>query len=376
METVASQTALTVLVVDDTHIHRHIIEKTLAKEGYCVIAADNGPDGRKLAMAYPPDLILLDVLMPNESGFDVLRWLKSQARTASIPVIFLTGKDDVDSKVEGFELGAVDYIVKPFHPSEVRARVRLHLQLSRAMQAMLASQAEKLKQVQEAQASLLVSPAELPQACFGIYYASLLEAGGDFYDVVPISPHIFGYFVADVSGHDIRTSFLTSALKALLKQNSAPIYQPRETIRMLNSVLLEIFPAEKYLTACYVRLNRQTHILSVVNAGHPPALYLPRHGAPRLLEPRGDILGIFPDVHHEQHELEVTPGDRLFLYSDGLVERPEQRRAWPECVGALLDVGEQLRQVEIREAARQLVALMGGETETPSDDVVVMAIEV
>jgi sigma-B regulation protein RsbU (phosphoserine phosphatase) len=368
--------SFTVLVVDDTSMHRHIVARTLGKEGYRVMMAGHGAEGRQLAFASLPDLIILDILLPDENGFDTLRWLKDNARTASIPVIFVTGQDDIGSKVKGFELGAVDYIVKPFQPSEVRARVRLHLQLRRAMHAMLASQAEKLKQLSAAQAAMLVTPAELPAACFSVYYASLHEAGGDFYDVVQISPDICGYFVADVSGHDIRTSFLTAALKALLKQNSAPIYQPLETMRMLNRVLGEILPAEKYLTACYIRLNRQTNTISVVHAGHPPILYLPVQGPARFLEARGDVLGIFPEVYLEQQEFEVTRGDRFLLYSDGLIERPEEHRTWPQCMADLLAVSEQLRALDVAVAAERLVTCLGVQTRTLQDDIVALVFEV
>src|SRR5262249_17449237 len=155
---------------------------------------------------------------------------------------------------------------------------------------------------------------------------------------------IFGYVVADMAGHDIRTSFLTSALKALLQQNCALMYQPQDTMRMMNQVLREILPDGKYLTACYARLNRQRHVLTVLSAGHPPALYLPVHGPARLLEAPGDILGVFPEVAHVPQELQVTPGDRVFLYSDGLIERPERRQLWPQGVTQLLDMAESLRQ--------------------------------
>jgi sigma-B regulation protein RsbU (phosphoserine phosphatase) len=259
---------------------------------------------------------------------------------------------------------------------EVCARVRLHVRLSLATDALLASQAARLRQLQEAQAALLITPAELPEAQFSAYYASLQEAGGDFYDVVRISEHIFGYVVADVSGHDIRTSFLTAALKALLQQNCAPIYQPQETLRMINRVLLQILPFGKYLTACYARLNRQTRTMSILSAGHPPALYIPQNGPARLIEVQGDILGAFAEVSHEQYDLKVAPGDRFFLYSDGLIERPAQRRTWTQCTAALLDVGASLRQAEMRTVAAELAQLMGVQAAAPTDDVVVLGIEV
>lgn len=367
---------VTILVVDDAPMNIAIVEKALRKEGYRVLTASNGPQGRALAVSAHPDLIVLDVMMPGEDGFAVMRWLKNDARTAAIPVMFLTTEDDIKAKLAGFELGAVDYIVKPFHPLEMCARVRLHLQLNRATHALLVHQAQTLSQLREAQSALLVTPDELPEACFGVYYASLQEAGGDFYDVLPIAPDIYGYFVADVAGHDLRTSFLTAAVKVLLRQNCSAMYSPIDTMRMLNTVLRDIVPTDKYLTACYVRLNRSTLLTSVVSAGHPPTIYVPREGEARVLETPGDVLGVFPAVCHEQYTLKVAPGDRLFLYSDGLIERPRQRQSWSGGVQPLLHLCDRLRALTIGEAAPQLAAWTAAQAGAWEDDVVVLGIEV
>lgn len=270
-----STSSLSILVVDDNPLNVKLLETALIKEGYLILKAFNGPDARKIALEKKPHLILLDIQMPGENGFEVIKHLKENAVTASIPVIFLTGVSEIDSKLEGFELGAVDYITKPFHPLEVTARARLHLKLSIATNSLISSQAAKLRQITEAQTSLLVTPAQYPDANFGVDYRSLQEAGGDFYEVLPISESIFGYFVADFSGHDISTSYLTSSVKGLLKQNCSLIYQPGESIKMINDVLTEILPPGKYLTACYARLNRRKKQMVIISAGHPPVCYVP-----------------------------------------------------------------------------------------------------
>ena len=284
-----SNTSLSILVVDDNPLNVKLLQNSLGKEGYTILTAYNGPEARKIADENKLDLILLDIKMPGENGFEVIKYLKSTATTTYIPVIFLTGVSEIDSKLEGFELGAVDYITKPFHPLEVIARVRLHLKLSIATNSLIASQADKLKQITDAQTSLLTKPEQYPDANFGVYYLALQEAGGDFYEVLPISDDIHCYFVADFSGHDIKTSYLTSSVKALLKQNTSLIYKPSESVKMLNDVLMEILPSGKYLTACYARLNRKNNKMDIINAGHPPVCYIPIDGEPRLIEMDGDV---------------------------------------------------------------------------------------
>lgn len=367
--------SLTVLVVDDNPLNRKLLETILAKEGYRVVSANNGLEVRRIADKKRLDLILLDIQMPGENGFDVIKHLKKNPHTATIPVIFLTGVSEIDAKVSGFELGAVDYITKPFHPREVLARVRLHLKLSIATNSLIISQAEKLKQISEAQTSMLITPESQPDARFGVYYLALHEAGGDFYDVLSISNDIFGYFVADFSGHDIKTSYLTVSVKALLKQNSAPVYQALESVQMINDVLKEILPEGKYLTACYARLNRRTNQMTIINAGHPPAVYVPAGGEARLIEMEGDILGVFSEVIFGRRNLEVSPGDRFYLYSDGLIESARDKVMWSEGTDALIEVCSRVRDIPIDKAPDEIVGLMSGDVEA-EDDVVVLGIEV
>ncbi len=366
---------ITILIVDDTPINIKLLQISLEREGYNVISATNGIDARAIVTKHMPALILMDIIMPRENGFDVVEKLQQNPKTNAIPVIFLTGNDDVGSKIKGFELGAVDYIVKPFNTTEVLARVRLHLKLSLATQALVKSQTDKLKQIQDAQEAMLVNPEDMPEANFGIYYASLLEAGGDFYDVLQVSDKIFLYMVADVSGHDIGTSFITASVKALLQQNSSLIYSPVDSMKMMNSVLLDILPEGKYLTAVYARLNRKTNIMSLVNAGHLPVLYLPVGGEAEYISVRGTPVGILADAYFETCDIKTNKGDRFFLFSDGLLERADTRRVWTAAIDEVLPVAEKLRDIPIKETTQRLNDLMSQDS-PPDDDIVIMAIEV
>lgn len=121
----------TVLVVDDTPENLTLIT-LLLRELYRVKIATNGSKALQIAFSNePPDLILLDIMMPEMDGYEVCRHLKSDPQTAGIPVIFLTAKAEIEDELKGFELGAVDYITKPISPPIVLARVRTHLRLKR-----------------------------------------------------------------------------------------------------------------------------------------------------------------------------------------------------------------------------------------------------
>jgi diguanylate cyclase (GGDEF)-like protein len=129
------------LTIDDSAFIHELVELRLADDGLRQFHANDGVQGMQLAVSMRPDLILLDVIMPGPSGFDVCRELKQDLRTAAIPVIFLTGATDTLNKVQGLDLGAIDYVTKPFEPAELRARVRAALRTKR-YQDMLAERAQ------------------------------------------------------------------------------------------------------------------------------------------------------------------------------------------------------------------------------------------
>lgn len=255
--------------------------------------------------------------------------------------------------------------------------MRLHLRLSLATNSLVQTQAEKLRQLRDAQSSMLVEPDDLPDARFSVRYLSFLEAGGDFYDVLPISEDIFGYFVGDLSGHDIATGYMTAAVKALLAQNCIPIYQPQESMRMINNVLMEILSDGKYMTACYALLNRKANRMTLVNAGHPPAVYHPRGGDPTLIKLPGDILGAFRDVCFGVKELSVSRGDRFFLYSDGLIETGKNKKmVWTRNLENLRNMCTRLKDIPFQRCSETLVDWMLENKSEPDDDIVVLGVEV
>ena len=125
-----------VLIVDDEMINIKVLIATL--EGFDCIIAKDGERAIELARgSIPPDLILLDVIMPDMSGYEVCTQLKKDTLTKDIPIIFITSKDEVEDEAKGLEMGAVDYITKPFSPSIVRARVTNHIQLKKQRDILL-----------------------------------------------------------------------------------------------------------------------------------------------------------------------------------------------------------------------------------------------
>ena len=143
----AEQHRATILIVDDTPANLGVIVESLEDHGYRIVVATRGEEALKRANYVQPDLVLLDVMMPDLNGFEICRCLKAQPSTRDIPVIFMTSLVSVEDKLTGFSVGGIDYVTKPLQVEEVRARVNTHLS-RRAMQKELEEQNAQLQQCQ------------------------------------------------------------------------------------------------------------------------------------------------------------------------------------------------------------------------------------
>ena len=140
-----------ILAVDDTPASLKLLSDLLRNEGYDVRSAINGTLALRSAAMSPPKLVLLDIRMPEMDGFEVCRRLKADPNTASVPVIFVSALTDTDEKLHGFELGAVDFVTKPFQREELLARVRVHLEVDRLRNHLEEAVQERTRKLQESQ---------------------------------------------------------------------------------------------------------------------------------------------------------------------------------------------------------------------------------
>jgi len=310
-----------IFVVDDDGSIVRTLEGLLRRAGFRSAHAGDVAGALRGISEQHPDLILLDVHLPDGTGFDVCSALHAEVTTSSTPILFLSAADDTSTKILGFEAGGVDYITKPIVGAEVIARVRTHLRLKRAYDRIAELQAERVSQLASAQKTLMPRPKDFPQASFEVSIRQALSAGGDFYDVIPTGEDMTDYLVADASGHDLGASLWTASLKALAAEYAGPMHLPLEIVRALNNCLCRILPTGAFFTLVYARLNRRTGHLSIVNAGHPPPIVVPLHSTePLLLREEGDVVGAFADAVFGVTERTLQRGERIFFYTDGLIE--------------------------------------------------------
>ncbi len=314
----------TVLVVDDAPTNIQMVNAIL-KDLYKIRIATSGAKALELAKATPPpDLILLDAVMPEMDGYEVCTQLKLGLETRDIPVIFLTGQTHVEEETRGFDVGAVDYIHKPFSPAVVKARVQTHLVL-RGIREQLAHQLctiqKELETARQIQLSIL--PSEIPKIVgldIAARYVPMTAVAGDFYDFIVVDEKHVGILVADVSGHGMPAALIASMLKIALSAQIVHAADPAQVLLGLNQALCGKFQ-HHYVTAAYLFMDMQKRTLTYAAAGHPPLLLWggSSKGVHDVVE-NGLFLGKFPFATYSSVELPLQAGHRALLYTDGIPE--------------------------------------------------------
>jgi len=362
-----------VLIVDDDVPTTLILDSLLRKAGFRTMCAYELGTAERLIRSEPVSLVLLDVHLPDGSGLDLCEKLTADSALSGIPVVFISSSDDVEIKVRGFGVGAVDYITKPLAGAEVLARVRTHLRLRAAYKLLAELQEERIHRLASTQKSFMPQPDDLPEAGFQVCMKQALQAGGDFYDVLLSGNRITDYIVADASGHDLGTALWTVSFKTLLSEYSSILYEPPDICRRINDSLMRLLPEGSYFTAIHARLNRAAGRLTLVSAGHPPAiLFSAKTGMAKTIPQEGDLLGIFPDPVFGRIEIPVQAGDRIFLYSDGLIELDGPR---DQGTALLEEACRATSNLTLKMAVLSIVNSLCAQA-VPEDDIVLLGIEV
>jgi phosphoserine phosphatase RsbU/P len=320
----APATQKLILIVDDIPANIGAISGAL-RDSYKTKVATDGQKALALASAEDkPDLILLDVMMPEMDGYEVCSRLKADPATREIPVIFLTSQTSADDETYGFEVGAVDYVHKPFSPAVVKARVHSHI-LLREARAQLAEQLlalnNELEMARQIQLSILPHTLpKLPRLDIAARFLPMTSVAGDFYDFIRVDDEHLGILIADVSGHGLPSALIASMLQVALTAQGAYASQPAKVLSGLNRALCGKF-TQNFVTAAYVYVDLEKNLMRYAGAGHPPMLQYRRStGKTMTVMENGIVLGMFDEATYDALELALEPGDRYVLYTDGIVE--------------------------------------------------------
>jgi serine phosphatase RsbU (regulator of sigma subunit) len=318
----------TILIVDDEPFNIDFLEQELEDLGYRTLSALNGMEALQLVEDQSPDLVLLDIMMPGIDGFEVLTRLKADNGSRHIPVIIISAMSDMGSVVRGIELGAEDYLPKPFDEVLLRARISSALekkQLRDLEQTYLRSLEKELEIGHQIQSGFL--PAGLPEKegwKLNAFFRPAREVAGDFYDVFELSDGKMVITLGDVADKGVGAALFMALYRSLLRSSLSNMMQLDDPANKLtravahtNDYVSATHDLALFVTLFIGILDPETGVLSYINAGHNPPLLL-QNGTQTLIERTGPALGVFEGQEFGSKQLRLQAGDQLFIYSDGL----------------------------------------------------------
>lgn len=389
----------TLLVVEDNPLAGRLLAQCLRDSKYVVEVCQNGAEVLPRLQAQRFDLILLDILLPGEDGLKVLQHIRAQFDATTLPVIMTTGVDQSAMIVRALELGANDYVSKPYDFPVLRARVQTQLSIKRMVE-----QTQRLERnlaraygllKEDLRAAAKVQKTLLPRAMprvrnthFAWAFQPCDELAGDTLNVFTLGGDYVGLYLLDVSGHGVAAALLAVQVSRVLslaredstllvKQASARIRRPLVPVAEVAAALNRRFPfdvaAAQFFTLIYGILNSRTGEFRYVCAGHPGPAVVPRTEPPRVLTTPGLPIGLAEDAYQEQC-LQLQPGDRLYLYSDGLTEamNEAEEQFGPERLLAAL---VRQREGSLEESVSGVVTAVQQWQSRMRDDVSMLALE-
>ncbi len=321
-----------VLVVDDNEANRDVLSRRLKRQGHTVAVAENGVQALEMMRTQAFDLILLDIMMPEMNGYQVLEELKADKTLRHIPVIMISALDDIDSVVRCIELGAEDYLYKPFNPVLLKARVSASLEkkwLRDQEQAYVQAVKRELELGRRIQADFL--PGSLPQPEgweIATVFHPAREVAGDFYDVFTLPDDHVGLVIADVCdkgvGAALFMALVRSLIRAFSEQIAANPTDALQSVSMTNTYIARNHHNNQsrhmFATLFFGVLNPYTGKLTYVNGGHDAPVLTGKAGIKTFLNVTGPAVGLAADTTFTQAETTIEPGDILISFTDGVTE--------------------------------------------------------
>jgi phosphoserine phosphatase RsbU/P len=313
-----------VLIVDDVKANVDILVEALRDEYKLSVALD-GTRALDAVSRNPPDLVLLDIVMPDIDGYEICSRLRSNEATRELPIMFLSSLEDVKDKARGFEVGGNDYLTKPFEILEVKARVRSLLKAKAYADAVKAAAERDLRIAREIQMGLLPSDIATQVQGTGLDVHAILEpaqqVGGDLFDVLRLGPDRVLVALGDVSGKGIPAALFMAVTMTLLRSMARQGLPPAEILSRVNDELFQQNPRGMFVTMQCLVFDTATRTVTCASAGHHSAASVLPGRSPRLVfSSSGRVLGLLPAGDIPSETLQLERGETLVLFTDGVSE--------------------------------------------------------
>jgi phosphoserine phosphatase RsbU/P len=313
-----------VLIVDDVKANVDVLVQALTGD-YKLSVALCGEQAMDAVRRNPPDLILLDIVMPDIDGYEICRRLRAAETTRELPIMFLSSLEDVQDKARGFEAGGNDYLTKPFEVLEVKARVRSLLKAKSYADAVRAAAERDLRIAREIQMGLLPADVAAQIQGTGLEVHAVLEpaqqVGGDLFEVLRLGTNRLLIAVGDVSGKGIPAALFMAVTMTLLRSLARQGHAPEEILRRLNDELLEQNPRGMFVTLQCLVFDVSARSVTCASAGHHAAIrVVPGEPPCPVFTSSGRVLGLMPAESIASETIDLRSGETLVLFTDGVTE--------------------------------------------------------
>lgn len=377
------------LVVDDLPVTRLLMKRALERLGCApVLEAADGIAAQAILREHPDvALVLTDIMMPRMNGLELLRWGR-EAAPGTIWIV-LSGLDTFDSAVAAIRLGAFDFLAKPPRMEELEVSVRNALERRRLLAEQARLHAELQRKVQELEeksellrrdleraeviqrALLPGSPPLVESYCVQAVYRPGQHVGGDLYDVVRLGERHLAFYLADATGHGVTSAMLSVLFKqrlVLVDPETGRALAPAAVLDAVNRALCQSIEAPGlFVTAVFGLLDTVEGSVTLASAGHPPVLHVREGRETRLIRRTGPALGLALDARFQEERLQLAPGDRMLLYTDGLLPSGTEQE---------LERLKRVLSMPLSGAQEMLGELRGGAAADPDpDDVTLLLID-
>lgn len=330
-----------ILIADDQKDVLDALQLLLKGQGYLLETVSNPADLLAALAQQEFDLLLMDLNYARDTtsgreGLDVLGHLKEMADAP--PVVAMTGWATVGLAVAAMQHGVSDFVEKPWDNSRLLEILEKQIEQGRERRA-ARRRAKEEKQAQEevihhlqeqdreiAEAKAIQErflPREIPQMAgyeIAASWQSARVVSGDYFDVLALGEDMLGLCIADVAGKGIPAALLMSNLQAAVRGLSSPSLAPDHLCNSLNSLVWKNTHTDRFITLFYGQLDGRTRRLRYANAGHNAPIVLHRDGTQERLQEGGGVLGVFEEQKFDLGTLDLAPGDRLVLFTDGVTE--------------------------------------------------------
>lgn len=325
-----------ILVVDDVEANRDLLARRLQRQGHVVEQAEHGQQALDMLAHGLWDLVLLDVMMPVLDGIGTLTAIKSSDVLRDIPVIMISANTELETVVKCIELGADDYLPKPFDPVLLRARVGSSLEKKRLREAERAT-ARRMQKDLEVGARIQRDflPESLPNVPgyeLAARFEPAREVGGDFYDAFRLADGRVALVLGDVCDKGVGAALFMALFRSLIRAVSGSPMGERSAEAMETQVLHAVTVTNDYIANTHGRTNMfatlfvgaldpATGIVAYVNGGHEPPRVLADGGGIRmLLPPTGPAVGMLPEIPFTAGRFTLAPGETMVVLTDGVTE--------------------------------------------------------